>query len=311
MSWISRFRPISILLAVSIVFFNCGDMPGSHDAILYYVAPDGSDNNVGTQRSPFKTIMRARDAARDEQSERPKKIVLRGGIYYDVEVVLAPADSGLTIEAAPGEKPVLYGGRQVTNWEKDGDFYAAKLDGVREGDWDFRALVVNDELKSRARLPETGAFTHNSLFDVRWMSTTAGGWQRKPTTEELTTMKYKKGDLGTWLDVKNAELTIFHAWDESVVGLKSLDDENQMVTFSTPSGHPPGAFGNWMPKARTYIVWNVREGMHEPGQWYLDRTEGKVVYWPVPGEDIMKSNVVAPTKANLLPLLCNMSYLPR
>ena len=49
----------------------------------------------------------------------------------------------LTIEAAPGEKPILHGGRQVKGWEKDGEkFWAAKLPGVKERTWDFRVLVV-------------------------------------------------------------------------------------------------------------------------------------------------------------------------
>ena len=277
-------------------------MQGEKDTIIFYVAPNGNNENPGTKNKPFKTITKARDAARNVESEKQKKIILQGGIYYEAFVELGSEDSGLTIEAAFGETPVLYGGRPVTEWKKDGDFYYAELEGVKEGKWDFRALVVNDELRPRACMPETGAFTHLSEFNVRWMSTTGDGWERKPTSEELTTMKYKKGDLGSWLDVNNAELTIFHAWDESVVGLESLDDETQTVTFSIPSGHPPGAFGNWMEKARTYVVWNVREGMHHPGQWYLDRTEGKLVYWPLPGEDISKIRAVVPTSETIISL---------
>jgi len=103
-------------------------------------------------------------------------------------------------------------------------------------------------------------------------------------------LQYRKGDLGPWLDVNNAELTICHQWDDSVVGLASHDAETQTLHFSNPSGYPPGAFG-----VRTYVVWNIREGMQEPGQWYLDRTQGMVVYWPKPGEDIGEIEVVAPT----------------
>ncbi len=234
---------ISIFIVILIIA-SCETFQNGKDTATIYVSPNGSDNNSGTKNKPFKTIMKACEAARNVISEKPKKIILGGGSYYEAHIVLGPEDSGLTIEAAPGEIPVLYGGRPVTNWEKDGDFYAAKLEGVKEGKWDFRALIVDDEMRFRARLPETGAFTHLSEFNVRWMSTTGDGWQRKPTEKELTTMKYKKGDLGTWLDINNAELTIFHAWDESVVGLKNIDDNTQTVTFSIPSGHPPGAFGD-------------------------------------------------------------------
>ena len=43
----------------------------------------------------------------------------------------------------------------------------------------------------------------------------ATGWQRKPTDEELTTMKYKPEDLGPWLDANNAEVVVHHMWTES------------------------------------------------------------------------------------------------
>jgi len=127
------------------------------------------------------------------------------------------------------------------------------------------------------------------------MSTTGGGWKRKPTQDELTTMKYRPEDLGPWLDVHNAEVTVYHMWDESVVGVARNDLHDHVLTFSTPCGHPPGAFG-----VKKYVVWNVREGMKEPGQWYLDRTAGKVVCWPLPGEQMNSARVIAPTVESIL-----------
>ena len=183
-------------------------------------------------------------------------------------------------------------------WEQDGDgLYAASLPGVKEGTWDFRALIVNGRYCPRARLPEKGFFEHPSVFDVPWMSTTGGGWKRKPTDAELTTMKYKPADLGPWLDIRNAEITVYHMWDESLVGISANDPNSHTLTFSTPSGHPPGAFG-----VKNYVVWNVREGMTQPGQWYLDRTRGKVVYWPLPGEDMGKARMIAPTVESIITL---------
>ena len=265
-------------------------------SVEFHVAPDGSDDADGSRGRPFATLARALEASRGLKAKAQKRIVMRGGKYYDVQLVLGTEDSGLTIEAAPDEKPVLYGGRPVTGWRKDGRFYAAPLAGVREGEWDFRMLVVDGRWRPRARLPREGRFEHLSEFKVRWMSTTYGGWERKPTDEELTTMIYRPGDLATWLDVHNAELTIFHQWDESLVGLKALDDAAHTVTFSTPATHPAGGFATPSTGAgKTYVVWNVREGMQEPGQWYLDRAAGRVVYWPLPDEDVETIEAIAPT----------------
>ncbi len=288
-----------LLLCIISAAFSCSNPPTE---VVIYVSPDGDDANIGTEEHPVQSLITARALAENDKSGLPKKVVLRGGEYYNVAVTLDSTDAGLTIEAAPGETPVLYGGKIVTGWEKDGEFIAAKLDGVKEGQWDFRSLVVNGELRQRSRLPEDGAFVHESTFDVRWMSTTGGGWERKPTGEELTTMKYREGDLGPWLDVNNAELTVYHAWDESVVGLESIDLDRHIVRFSNPSGHPPGGFSGWLDKAKTYVVWNVREGMTRPGQWYLDRTAGKVVYWPLAGEDMAALKAVAPTTERIFTL---------
>jgi hypothetical protein len=151
-------------------------------------------------------------------------------------------------------------------------------------------LVVNDHLQPRARLPQTGAFTHLSRFDAPWHSTVGGGFREADKPELKMHLTYRQGDLGAWLDVNNAELTIYHQWDDSIVGLTSHDPDTQTLRFSNASGYPPGAFG-----VTTYVVWNVRAGMHEPGQWYLDRSRGRVVYWPHPGEDLSGLNVIAPT----------------
>lgn len=275
------------------------------DAVISYVSPTGDDSwsgrlaqpNADRTDGPRATLGAACRAARTLGTETSRRIVVQAGEYFLNEpVVLTEKDSGLTIEAATGADVTLYGGRKVTGWRKDGpDFYAATLPGVKEGDWDFRALIVNGRYCPRARLPKAGRFEHRSVFDVRWMSTTGGGWQRKPTDEELTTLKYRPEDLGPWLDIRNAEVTVYHMWDDSMVGVSAIDTESHTLTFSSPTGHPAGAFG-----VKTYVVWNTREGMSEPGQWYLDRTAGKVVYWPLTGEDMSEAKVIAPVVESIV-----------
>jgi hypothetical protein len=277
------------------------------DPVMVFVATNGNDAwsgrlmqaNADRTDGPLATLQAACRAARKAGGKQTRTIVVQEGRYFVTEpLVLTSEDSGLRIIGKPGGNAFLYGGRKVGGWEKDGDkFYSANLPGVREGKWDFRALIVNGRFCSRARLPRQGYFEHVSVFDVPWMSTTGGGWKRKPTSEELTTMKYKAEDLGPWLDIRNAEVTVYHMWDESLVGVSANDPNSHTLTFSTPAGHPPGAFG-----VRKYVLWDVREGMTEPGQWYLDRTRGKVVYWPLPGEDMAAAEVLAPAVESIIVL---------
>ena len=97
---------------------------GPMQAAEFHVAPAGSDANAGTERKPFATLEKARDAIRAVRPARPgtNTIVLHGGEYFLARpVVFTPADSGtpgapLVIAAAPGEKPVLTSARAITGW---------------------------------------------------------------------------------------------------------------------------------------------------------------------------------------------------
>jgi len=266
----------------------------AHD---FYVSPTGAvAQAVGSKESPFSTVAAARDAARKAGSGPHRIVMLPGAYYIDKTIELNAADQGLTIEALQAGTVTLYGGQRVEGWRKMSDhLWAASIDGVKEGRIDFRALVVNGQLAQRARYPEKGTFLHQSVFNVNWLSSVGGGWERKPTQAELTTMKYDPKDLPAGLQVKNAELRIYHMWDESLVGVASNDSAAATLYFTVPSKSPAGAFG-----VKKYVIFNTREGMSQPGQWYLDRVQGEVVYWPLPGEDMAKSHVVAPRVETVL-----------
>ncbi|MBM3890772.1 MAG: right-handed parallel beta-helix repeat-containing protein, partial [Verrucomicrobia bacterium] len=273
-----------VLSLTALVLVGAGFL-STGTAADFHVAPKGDDASGGTKDKPFATLEAARDAAR-KAGAGPHRIVVTPGDYFLAETLdLDARDNGLTIEAGDGGKATLYGGTLVTGWRRDGEkFWCADAPA-----WDFRALVVNGRMPERARLPETGTFTHKSVFDVRWLSSVGGGWERKPTDEELTTMLYDAKDIPATLEPKNAEVRVYHMWDESLCGVATNDTEKHLLTFSTPARSPAGAFG-----VKKYVIFNTREGMTRPGQWYLDRAAGRVVYWPLPGEDMTKAKVVAP-----------------
>ncbi|MBW7991345.1 MAG: hypothetical protein FVQ84_15215 [Planctomycetes bacterium] len=193
------------LRAVGLAFASAEES-GARDSV-YYVAVNGDDSwsgrlpraNAKQMDGPFATLKVACKASRKLGTKQQKKIIIQEGQYFfDEPLALTDKDAGLSIESAPGAKVDIYGGRQVIGWKKDGEkFYSAELPGVKNGNWDFRALVVNGRFCPRARLPEKGYFEHLSNFNVPWMSTTGGGWKRKPTKEELTMLKYRPEDLGS------------------------------------------------------------------------------------------------------------------
>ncbi len=258
-----------------------------------YVSPDGNDYNTGTQKSPVATLQKAIELNR---SLKFGIIRVEPGEYYNVSFTLTSVDSGLIIKSAKAEPPVLYGGVTFGGWKQNGEWLETEIPEALGNNLDFRILIINDTLRDRARLPEAGAFYHRSEWPHQWQSS-QGGWSQKPTRDDLTTLLYRQEDIGLWLDVNNAELTVFHAWDDSYVALADIDTLNHILRFSYPATHPAGAYASWAgEKTRQYIVWNIKEGMTRPGQWYVDRTNRKIFYWPMPYEKTNELKAMIPTQ---------------
>ena len=105
--------------------------------------------------------------ARKAEPGNHQIIVLPGEYYLTKPFELDSRDNGLTIEADTSGIATLYGGTRVSNWHRDGEkFWCADLPGVKEGAWDFRALVVEGRMPERARTPESGTFLHLNIFDI-------------------------------------------------------------------------------------------------------------------------------------------------
>ena len=100
----------------------------SHPALHLFLAPGGDDGNPGSERRPFLTLERARDAVRElkEKGPLPKggvAVMLKGGVYprETQSFALTAEDSGradapIIYQAFPGEKPILRGGRAISGF---------------------------------------------------------------------------------------------------------------------------------------------------------------------------------------------------
>ena len=192
-----QFITIIACLLISFSFFSCNQT-------TIYVAVNGSDSNPGTKSQPVATVQKAVEISR---TSAIKSIVIKEGDYFDVSVLITKADSGLHISGQPGKSVRLMGGIIFGDWQKKGDWLEAQVPDSLWPDLDFRILIVNDTLRDRARLPETGAFNHKNEWPHQWQSS-QGGWSVKPTYNDLTTLYYDPEYIGSWLDVKNAETAI-------------------------------------------------------------------------------------------------------
>ena len=174
-----------------------------------------------------------------------------------------PVAPGASIADAGAGRTRIWGGRRLTGWRPDGDkFWSMDLPEVKDGTWNFRALVVDGVLAPRACFPGgTNRFDNLGTWNLPLLPGVAGHWPRPPTHAELVTMPYKAEDLPDTMDFRNAEIRLYHMWSESLSTVASNDLARHVVYLSQPAAWPMGACGR-----RQYEVYNTREGMTAPGQ---------------------------------------------
>ena len=156
-------------------------------------------------------------------------------------------------------------------------------------------LQVDNKMAAKARYPASGTLEHLKEFKVPWMSTAAGGFQRKPTPEELATLSYKPEDISPAMRMENAEIAISHLWDESNLGVEGNDTVHHTLTLAPPAAYPPGAFN-----VKKYVVLNTREGMTSPGHWFHDLALNRLFYWPLESQNMDTAEVVVPVVSTII-----------
>ncbi len=184
----------------------------AHPALRLFVAPDGDDANAGTERRPFRTLERARDAVRELRKAGPLPnggvaVMLNSGVYprETDSFVLTAEDSGtatapVIYQAGSGQTPILRGGRALSGFAPLTDpvgkqrIPAAAQQHVRQVD--LRAAGITDLGSLRPRGQSIGgtydpdAAAHLELFFngvpmslARWPNDTRKMSERFATVE--------------------------------------------------------------------------------------------------------------------------------
>ncbi|MGB4726345.1 MAG: right-handed parallel beta-helix repeat-containing protein [Thermogutta sp.] len=292
--------------------FNSSQLSGPGN---FFVAPNGNDKwsgrlpvpNQDQSDGPWATLEHARDVLRKLRAERdfreglPKTITVwvRGGVYWlSRPLVFEAEDSGksgspVTYRAYPGEKPILRGGRPISNWTvHQGQILKADLSRTPFHGIYFRQLFFDGKRQHLARYPN---------FDPTKPYT--GGWayvDGKPVPmyseipgENRRTLRIKREDLRNWSRPEEAEVCVFprYNWWNNIIRIASLDRQNGIATLAANASYPI------RPNDRYYLR-NLFEELDAPGEWYLDKNTWTVYFWP-PG-DIRAAKVYAPIMETLI-----------
>ncbi len=279
----------------------------------FHVSPAGNDTWSGTRAEPsaarddgpFATIGRAQAAVRKLlrglPEPRPVTVVLRGGVYRIEEpLVFTPEDGGspenpVVYRALEGEQPVISGGRLLGAWREGPEgTWVTDVPEVAAGEWFFSQLFVDGARRPRCRLPNSGYLRIAGPLAPKPKRGTAE-WKSK---ECRSGFYFEPGDVREWPDREGANVFLFHSWTTSVHWIREIDEEKRTLRFTAGSGWP---VAYWEKNARYYLE-NVRAGLDQPGEWYLDRRAGRLHYVPMPGEVLADFTAVAPVAKQLLRL---------
>lgn len=266
---------------------------------VFFVSTLGNDRwsgrldrpNATHTDGPFRTLVRARDAIRQLKSSGPLKspvtVYLRGGIYYlNKPLVFTAHDSGtkeapVVYEAYPGETPVLSGGSVVAGWHKGGGVavalparnhvWVADVPCVKDGQWYFHQLFVNSKRMVRARSPNRGFYYVNGLISA---------------TDPAHFRFYDRDIRPQWAKEGDVEIVALQNWEAMRMPIKSVDEASHEVTLA-------GRGRQYTERNARYWVENTLDALDAPGEWYLDRTTGRVYYYPTSSVAMPPAHVVA------------------
>ena len=263
----------------------------------FYVSPSGDDSHPGTREKPFSTIKKATEAVRSvlhSEQHSDLTVYLDGGVYQvDEPIIFKPEDSGrddfqVIYKAIEGEKPVISGGGQINNWEKNEQgFWVAKVPPVNDRPWIFRELFIEGKRVRRARHPDEGYLR-----------------VAKVGADNRSNFFFNRGDFPLPENSQEVELVLLHDWSITRINLKEIDHEKNKITAIDSIGAKLLDFftiGNWEPDPR-YFLENSLVFLDQPFEWYLDSMT-ELLYLMLPeGVNPRELEIIAPYAENLLSL---------
>ncbi|SEH65021.1 Carbohydrate binding module (family 6) [Ruminococcus flavefaciens] len=306
---LKRMSAIAVSLAAVMSAVNVGSFSVASTAAgtqaVFFVAPDGSDSGDGTIEAPFATLEKARDEVRKINGDMTGDIVvyLRGGDYRLTQPVeFDTRDSGtggfnVRYEAYDKEVPVINGAQQVTGWTKYNDkLWSAPLDR----DIKLRNLYVNDR---RANMGSVQVQAKGGYGDYH---VTAGqgdwAWDSGKKSDGIV---YDAGSMPRITsNFDDLEVVNGTTWNENIVCSRDIkyDGGSMILLMQQPYGaiaQTPG-WGAGFSTGGTHTIYNAFSFVDSEGEFFFDKTQKVLYYYPRSGEDMTSADVEAPVADGLI-----------
>ena len=302
------FITFGLYLAVIGLLGSC-----NKQAVQVYVSPAGSDAGPGSKAAPLKSLKAARDAVRiikKAQPETPVLVHIHGGMYeLEEPVIFSQQDGGsekapVIYQAVKGEEPIFTGGRALKNWQKltdaaklkllapevKGKIYMTDVQALGITDLDDPIatgkrpeLFCNGEGQTLARWPDSG-FTRAGL--AKGGTALPPTYIKKQGTVEGV-FEYTDLRINRWAGDANACLAGYWYWDwsDEYQKVAAIDTVKKIISIRKPY------HGYGYRDSLRYSGLNLFCEMDQPGEWYLDRQQGQLYWYPPEAVDPQSAKV--------------------
>lgn len=293
---------ITTILYFSVISQSIIFITPENSNTTFFIATTGNDNNPGTKDKPFATLEAARNAVRSFKNQNNIKsgvitIYIRGGTYYLTKSFsLESVDSGseqfpIIYKSYENEKVIITGS---INLEKDKftkvtdiNMLNQVIDGTARShifqyDLHTNNIDYGDINSNITEAPELFS-NDNPLPMARWPKDDYD-LTGKIINNDSAQYTFQFNDFRPllWTNSKDAWLLgyWYHNWADFTVRMNSIDAKNKYITFN--QNIPYG-----IKDTQRYFAFNLFEEISNPGEWYLDRTNG-IIYIYLPS--IMNEN---------------------
>ncbi len=276
---------------------------------LYIDCTNGSDLYTGAATNqPFQTLTKAQSIRESMGSSVTITNWILPGDYFNTTMYLTgktqwtPDDSETHWYGYGTNGSVrLWGGQPLTNWTTNSynsNWWQATLpayptnslnSGVNElKNWEVRMLYVDGAMASRAVFPTDGSsllYTNTYLWASNQWASKGGIYYFNYNSNDIPS-----NSLKYWT---NMEIMIDWSYDSTTLGVSNVNTSLNQIYFTFPVWS--SRFLQYIPDIQTYRVYNTMDGMSQPGQFYYDRSNQVVVYYPIGGKNPNTSEIIVPT----------------
>ncbi|MBQ3087072.1 MAG: right-handed parallel beta-helix repeat-containing protein [Clostridia bacterium] len=262
---------------------------GTYDLV---VSPDGNDANAGTLAGPLQTLAGAKEKLKNAGIPDGESVTVwfKEGSYLISEAVTFDASdrANVVYRSVPGEDVVFTGSTDLTEWTQ------GEINGmdalVADVDTDsvyFRSLFKGETRLPVSTWPKEGAFHAVNALD-------SDALQAGNEFFKLHCAFYVNTDeIMNFANFTDVNVRIMHKWCDDILPLRSLDTESGRIELAKAAAMS-------IVEGDNFVYENVREAVSQPGEWYLDRSEGKLYYIPCEGETAESLVLSAPVTDALI-----------